>query len=217
MAVLLRVLIVVVVLGAPGLASAQFGALVHDPLLLAQALQEVAQSLQMVNLATRDLAQWSSLADALATVTDLQEIISDVDAISARLTGRTAFWTSLTEIPATLEVFAKLRRTMTETCRTSAQDGLLAQGIVSRLGPLLQRVQRLVQNLSNLLGTVAGLQAANTVMSEVNGHLSVLTAAVTAANEPKLCELWKTQVEAQALEFLQFEGLRDYGVVPEMP
>jgi hypothetical protein len=218
MARVLRVLVVVVLLGTPHLASAQVGAqIVQDPWLLAQALKEVAQSLQMINLVTRDLEQWSTISSALAIVTDVQVIIQEVDAIAARIRGRQSFWGSQTTFPDTLEAFGELRRLMTLTCRTSSQDALLAQDLVSRLGRILGRLENLVQNLSNILGSVAGLQSANVVLSELNAQLTILAAVSMAANEAQLCPIWANQVAGQALEQLQFNALRDYGVVPEVP
>jgi hypothetical protein len=217
MAVLLRVLVVVLILGTPSLTSAQFGAVVHDPLAFAQMLKDAAEQLQLFNLAVRDLAQWSTLGSALAIITDLQVIIQEVDAIAMRIRGRQEFWRSQSVFPETMEAFGELRRLMTMTCRASAQDAFLAQDLVSRLGRILSRLENLVQNLANILGSVAGLQSANAVLAELNAQLTVLAASTIANNEAQLCPVWANQVAGQALEQLQFRALEDYGVVPELP
>jgi hypothetical protein len=217
MALVLRVLIVVVLLGTPHLASAQFGAVVHDPLAFGQMLKDAAQDLQLYYLAVRDLAQWSTLGSALAILTDVQIIIQEVDAIANRIHGRQGFWSSQTMFPETLEAFGELRRLMTQVCRESSQDAFLAQDLVSRLGHILRRMEDLVQNLANILGSVAGLQAANAVLSELNAQMTILAAITTAANEAQLCPIWANQVTGQALEHLQFQALRDYGVLPGAP
>ena len=190
---------------------------VVDALADANALLEMVRLVEMVNLGIRDLAPLAEISEAVGVAADLQIILTASQTIASQIHGRRGVWGRTGTLPTTTRAFAEMRRTHTALCRLTATQGLQAQSLVGQIPMLLNRLTKLLESASRILGTVAGLQAASAVLGEVSGQLAVLTITETAAQEPQLCEIWARRLEEQALESVSQVLLRDYAQLPEQP
>jgi hypothetical protein len=196
-------------------ASAQFaGYPVFDVGVYGQMLFEVAHSLELINLAVRNLAPLVQVSLAFDLVVELQAIITDVDGITRQIEMRLGVYQGQRTLPSTWTELSAFRRQLEGMCQQSRMDAFQAQLLLRRMTTLLTHLRALLNTFQQILGTVAGLQAASIELAAISAKLVLMQAQQAAHNEAILCQEWAASVRRQSIEQLQYQALRDYAVWP---
>jgi hypothetical protein len=219
-----RVLVIACVLYAllwqgywPGKAAAQVGAqLVNDPGVIAQIINQITQTVELVQQGIAHLTALSNLgtigvilAHVQAMMETAQDIMDDIAAISRD-------WNALVaddQLPTTAVQLFEWNSRASGLMLRGTQRAFAAMSLLHGVLQLLADAQRLFALIQSLGGQLASLQLiAGQMVTLVNETIRAET-LMASYHQAMLSPVIVEAVNERAAEFLARERLQDFGVV----
>jgi hypothetical protein len=187
---------------------------VFDASNFAQSIMQVAYEAQQIAIMLRELASWANVGVALQLVADIESLMGQIDRISQQMQGRRGLWGNPPSIMTSVGL-AEFRAQYGELCQTVRSNAFSAQLLISDVTRLLGTLMTILNGISILSGSTAGLQAVTTAVGNIAGQMAGLQTMVATANEATMCEQWQYSVRRAGMRNIEMRMFRRYGMVNE--